>query len=446
MNVKSWCCTASIHHEISKVHLQRISGYNGICNSDVISNVSSSIQKEFQKKISQLDITKAPDWMEYIEITEQRFDNDGGAGAYDSMRGDLQLSNKASTKHNHKWFIWGQDFHIQRLQKSYLSLLQSSNKNITSCDDALLASIDDKLEVARVESKRILESLLYEAEDVMKYSTAEVDQGDQHDEVKLINMVRLTLLWSQGSVENNLQGIVVRGHACSTMCPINVYGPVQPIECAIAAEIHHTFNDDIHTGFETTGNMTQSMIPTVQNSIPSRYQNNPQSKVAAWTRIRKTLEDPERYKPSGVSEVLMVRAMTNEDSRTTEIVLLEGLSSNVFIVYKDGTLRTAVNGVLHGYVRQLVLDCASTMDGLRIDLKQPIRLEDVNEWHEAFITSSTRLLYPISKIIIQHHLSNGETEFRDFWCDPVMAISNGSNHNVPIWQKIYDSIMHQAGY
>jgi hypothetical protein len=140
----------------------------------------------------------------------------------------------------------------------------------------------------------------------------------------------------------------------------------------------------------------------VAGTIPSRY-HNPHNKVASWTRIRKTLEAPERYKPPGVSDD------SNNNINNTDLEVLEGLSSNVFIIYKDGTIRTAVDGVLHGYVRQLVLDCAvgcGSSCGLILDVNQPIRLQEVHEWKEAFITSSSRLLYPISKIMIQHHYPN----------------------------------------
>ena len=48
--------------------------------------------------------------------------------------------------------------------------------------------------------------------------------------------------------------------------------------------------------------------------------------------------------------------------RNTKI--LEGLTSNFFVIYRDGTVRTARRGVLGGYVRHLVLGCADRVPGL----------------------------------------------------------------------------------
>ena len=61
------------------------------------------------------------------------------------------------------------------------------------------------------------------------------------------------------------------------------------------------------------------------------------------------------------------------------------------------------------YVRHLILECASEC-GLTVD-DSPIRLEDGREglWEEAFITSSSRLIYPIEKILIPDY-TNGERE------------------------------------
>jgi hypothetical protein len=36
-----------------------------------------------------------------------------------------------------------------------------------------------------------------------------------------------------------------------------------------------------------------------------RLASDPQYKVASWTRLRKKMESPETYKPTGVSEVLL---------------------------------------------------------------------------------------------------------------------------------------------
>jgi Amino-transferase class IV len=503
MNELSWCCIASmkpgeasktttIHrisdgnsNHFSSMHRNNVNDHydNETCN--INNNLSSSsVLISETTQLDRLDLTKAPDWMEYVEIVEHRRNEPGGAGAYDTMRGDLQCTGNMNRNDNQRWYIWGQDFHIQRLQKSYLSLLSESNSEIKS---SVIVSMNDQLQRAVEESEIILQSLLREAENASQMWTTKMNHDPpNHNDTpkKLIYMVRLTLLWSRGNSNSSTcygasrctgsyhDSIVVRGHACSNMYPIDLYGPIASIECSIAAEIHHhtTVPVDSNSTTTTYGDSSSSssggheqLIFVVAGTIPSRY-HNPRNKVASWTRIRKTLEAPERYKPPGVSEVIMVRSIprinhmhndgsnndnNNNSINNTDLEVLEGLSSNVFIIYKDGTIRTAVDGVLHGYVRQLVLDCAvgcGSSCGLILDVSQPIRLQEVHEWKEAFITSSSRLLYPISKIMIQHHYPNGETVVREFWQDPVLTSTSETSHAKPKWREMYDAILRQAGY
>lgn len=401
MNGKIWCCTASISEGV--VTLQQI---------------SDDPPERNATKESQLDLTSAPDWMEHIEIMEHRQHETGGAGAYDTMRGDLQIGTKSA---NRKWFIWGKDFHLERIQKSFLSLLDELDSEKELMKKSLKRAVQ--------KSNEILQSLLKEAELASK-SWSLPDSCSSNDTA--VFMVRLTLLWSPDATSDQItDDIIVRGHACSSMLPILMNGTVSAIRCSIAAEICHDANGE-------------QMIPMIRAALPSRFYN-PQNKVASWTRLRKKLEEPERYKPSGISEVIMVRSLTTVDSILTEqdLEVLEGLSSNIFFVYNDGTLRTPVDGVLHGYVRRLVLDCADRC-GLTVALSRPVCLREVAQWKEVFITSSSRLIYPVSKIIIQHRLPPREQAFREYWCDP--SDNHHTNHEKPKWQEIYETILRDAGY
>jgi hypothetical protein len=194
-------------------------------------------------------------------------------------------------------------------------------------------------------------------------------------------------------------------------------------------------------------------------TLPTRL-DNPQSKVASWCRERKKMEDPNTYKPEGASEVIMVRPRTTgSDGRGSRMELLEGLSSNVFFVYKDGSLRTAADGILNGYVRHLVLESAKNLD-IRLD-PRPIYLDEVNEWNEAFITSSSRLIFPISKILIPNDDDeNGKdddggtspTTFSEYWTDKVLMqnANRWTNDSLspapPVWWRILNDILKAAGY
>jgi len=138
---KDWCCTASTTTDRG-IKIQKISGYedNELDFLESTTTKDSSTTKMMaddgllsDKQTDVLDITKSPDWMEYVEIAENRRNQEGGAGAYDTFRCDLQLNRKSdSHRDGHhdtcKWRIWGQDFHIKRLQKSFCSLLHVKNE------------------------------------------------------------------------------------------------------------------------------------------------------------------------------------------------------------------------------------------------------------------------------------------------------------------------------
>ncbi len=87
----------------------------------------------------------------------------------------------------------------------------------------------------------------------------------------------------------------------------------------------------------------------------------------------------------GVYEALMVR-----NGR-----ILEGLTSNFYAV-KNGTLLTARDGILLGVTRRYVLRLARS-HGMGIAY-QPLRVEQLPEIDEAFITSSGRGVVPVTEI------------------------------------------------
>lgn len=389
----SWCCTASISSETREIQVNEIAGYR----NDTPFRESGEIR---------LDLTSSPDWMEYLERCENRLDDEGGAGAYDTMRCDLLVN---GTK---QWNIWGETFHLRRLQRSYRSLLHENG------NQQAIERTDQAIHEASDLSHAVLQRLLQEAERSELLTRPHLASSAWED--ARIQLIRLTLLWSPPHSSNDdSTKIQVRGHACSSAQSMLVHAPVQPIVASIAAEAH--------------GDQAE-----INESMPSRHLD-PQNKVASWTRLRKTFESPLTYKPPGVSEVLMVRP--TKDRHGCE--LLEGLSSNVFVVYQDGTIRTAEDGVLFGYVRHLVLGCLERC-GLTRDMR-PILLQDAKDglWKEVFITSSSRLIYPVSKILLH---ADHETEFEEFWSDPVLTNTPGSSNGKPQWQKLLDEILKRGGY
>lgn len=429
-----WCCTASIDLEAaspnnSAVHVNHVAGYNenGMAQGDCCSPFYTAPNGIM------LDLTNSADWMESVEWSERRMEEEGGAGAYDTLRCDMLLHPKCTSNHVHfnemRWRIWGEEFHLGRLKNSYSSLL-----NVNTLNFAAAERVRDEISVAMQRSRSLMRELLKEAENASilreKVNPNEVSVSSHDDEIQLI---RLTLLWSpsKASSSQKFSPIIVRGHACCTASPQRVSSSVASIIVSIAATGHH--QDGEGDPLVTTA--------SIDPDLPTRHQH-PQSKVASWTRMRKSLENPETYKPPGVTEVLLVRPTGHH------LEILEGLSSNFFVIYNDGTIRTAQDGVLFGYVRKLVLECAETC-GLTVD-PRPIFMHDATEgrWKEAFITSSSRLVFPISKILIPSE--HGENSFEELWRDPVLSVSWPQNPepNEPEmkWRQILDEILLRGGY
>jgi hypothetical protein len=406
-----WCCTASINKEAGCADVKPISGYGVSLDSPfrLVDNTDT-----------RFDITKSADWMEFIERSEDRMDDEGGAGAYDTLRCDLILQSDPENK----WRIWGKSFHFNRLQNSFLSLI-NHNRGQLQLDPSTINTrtqeTDRAIETACELSNTIFEALLSEAE-TSKVLTVQESQSSLREDVA-VQPIRLTFLWSPSRDGSDNHDIVVRGHACCSAAPIQVHRFVDPITVTIAA-----------VGHDGDKNVTV----TADKSLPNRLRD-PQHKIASWTRLRKKMEKPETYMPTGVSEVLMVRP----SQMNGHVDVLEGLSSNVFVVYKDGTIRTAQDGVLNGYVRHLVLECVETC-GLKLD-PRPILLHEATEglWQEAFITSSTRLIFPIARILMH---GADQKEFHEFWRDPALTECNYCSVTKPKWRQLLDEILHRGGY
>lgn len=96
----------------------------------------------------------------------------------------------------------------------------------------------------------------------------------------------------------------------------------------------------------------------------------------------------------GIEEVIMV----DEDG-----CVLEGLTSNFFAVI-EGIIHTAGEGVLPGITRQIVLDIAQR-ESIAISFTAPY-LTDIHDFDEAFITSTSRGVLPVT-MIDSHPIGSG---------------------------------------
>ncbi|MCC6616661.1 MAG: aminotransferase class IV [Anaerolineae bacterium] len=122
-------------------------------------------------------------------------------------------------------------------------------------------------------------------------------------------------------------------------------------------------------------------VITVANSA----RVNPGAKTTGWMHDRGKIESS---LPPGVYTALLLDA---------DGTILEGVSSNFYAIL-DGELRTAGSGVLLGIAQQIVFEVASNVLPLR---KDAIRVRDVPQIGEAFITSSSRGIIPIIQIDAQ---------------------------------------------
>lgn len=506
-----WCCTASMNNtqhpadnnnnnNSNSIAIQHIAGYLKDTDTNTDKSKSRRIRYIQHPRVSSLqqqsacdnnnkdtkdvtdavcyddnvlDFTKAADWMEYMEYLEkdhrtQQFD--GGAGAYDTLRCDMihqqQQQDEGVVEESKcpKWNVWGQDFHLDRLQQSYQSLLDMNNNNtnrtLQSFTSLQQQQQQQQLTRARNQSIAMLDALLEEAgrADILQLNSMASHQtytnNNNNNKGIQIHLVRLTWLWSPPMMnDTRTTDIVVRAHAVCMIRPIPVQQTIQPITCTIALELHNDNDNDDNNNENNSNkndNTSDAILPRKER-LPNRLHHSPQSKIASWTRLRKQLEHPETYKPSYVAEVLLVRqpiggdgsSSTSSTTASSNVELLEGLSSNIFVLYHNGTLHTPEVGVLHGYVRHLTLECAREVLHLPVDTMTPIRLQDVSEWKEAFITSSSRLIYPIDCILIRDNNkkdSHGLPAFREFWHAKKVI------NETPIWQKLRNEILRRGGY
>jgi len=290
------------------------------------------------------DGTDMPSARMWLEFQEAHGSSDTPGGAYTVLRCDLSLKS---------WHIWGIEFHMERLCESYSHLVQVRLK-------------EDTRDRAIEQSTQIIQVLLSEAQVSM------IRRDPPRDNETYT--VMLTLLWEEDGKKNHVS---VKGHAFSSCTPSNAvdYDP-SPIAATIAR------------------------LSGKGENFPNRYDYIPKAKVSSWCRIRRPLE--EAFKINGVGEVILSRHIPTEKEVSRhiptekEVQLLEGLTSNLFVIFKDGTLKTPDEGVLHGYARHLVLEAAHRL-GWNVD-EGPLFMSEMVGWDQVFCTSAIRLIIPIGEL------------------------------------------------
>lgn len=396
---------------------EKIKPWIGIADINPSSSSRSDDNVIIETFTDHFELSSPRAWLEYNEIAN------GNSGAYTVLRCDFSkheqdLSNVAK--------VWGQEFHLNRLRHSFTQMVTS---NQIKCGiEAFFDQdqLENELNVALRRTKTILQELIQKAivscSESEEYLNESANSGDK--EIK-IGMV--TLLWTEVSFPDNKElKIRIQGHFFSSNTFIN---PKQTSNCnPISASV---------------------ALPMGRNTLPSRYDNVPEAKMSSWCRIRKPIEDI--YKDQQISEVLLVReaVMQNKNEKLPDLILLEGLTSNLFIVYEDGSIHTSDvetkdndGGVLGGFARHLVMKAAELFD-IPIVLG-PIILEDGENglWKEAFTTSSIKLITPVSKILLpvitDKMYPDGKDErinFEAFWSETPLEDLTWEKRR---WQILYE--------
>lgn len=366
------------------------------------------------------DLSISRNWMENVEVNSDQ----GHPGAYDVIRCDL-IKKKGSSL-GCTFQIWGADFHLDRLERSYEVLLNHIIKGDEEFEKDTKGPtiLVDKnyMKKARTESVSIMEALLNNMVDQRNETDFCVDETENslNGNSTVCEILKLTLFWTPSFVGSSAltQHVIVRGHCSSTGQVIEPHTLPKPITATLALP-----------------DLLTEVIS--KDEIPDRH-ICPNAKISSWSSKRRPLEQKETFMPDGVGEVLLLQQVKG----TQAFHVLEGLTSNFFAIYKDGTIRTANDGILYGYVRHLVLKVAEE-HGLKVNITHPILLEEACEWEECFITSSSRLIYPIEKVLIPDYAHDNANEpgltWKMFWQE-----RDGDNKKK--WKKIYSSILKVGGY
>eukprot|EP00985_Skeletonema_marinoi_P015679 scaffold8160_cov134-Skeletonema_marinoi.AAC.2 len=371
----------------------------------------ADIQQINQIPQSDSTLSSARGWMEHIE---QRDGPKYGVGAYTVLRCDATLQPDM----NCEWKIWGEKFHMDRLSSSLQTLttnLFGATESAGSFYGGGITSMSGMGSSVHTES--MFTDSIEETQHVMTMLLEQATKSvcanayNSPDEGSLTHTLMLTILWTPSSSQQSIP--LVRGHAAfATIAP----------EPTTSNNIDNESHLSLPTPITACVAIPNQLTPESLSILPRRHGMNlnlqrqvgssASAKVSSWCRIRRLLEDPNRYKPPGVGEVILVRKPETE--RGTNIMtysnenfidtleLLEGLISNLFVVYKDGTVRTAPVGlVLPGYARHLIIQELNER-GIKVDSSNPPTIQDMRDglWSEVFVTSAIRLVVPVERIIM----------------------------------------------
>jgi len=401
-------------------------------------------------------------------------------GAYTVVRCDYCDSddngsgseNCSEIRGNEKWRVWGKQFHLRRLRNSIVNAVAFSSPKIGGketkyADDEEEGSrhvVDPSIVDTALMNNRtelvidwLLDEAAFEIERQRKRqqhwgaATRTTKCGDDDDEEETetsaaVAVAMLTILWyydrdaasvpttapssrrsssSEAScpAAADTASICVSGHVTLASSPSSrtLLPPAVRVALATTPATSSSLPSSKTLLKDESTSSQQKQFKSVQ--FPNR-QPFPTSKLSSWCRKRRPLED--RFMPDGedIGEVVLTKPSAKSTTEMvlpgggTSVALLEGLTSNLFIRYSDGTLRTAPDHqVLNGYARHLVvLAAAQQTISLPIQFTCPL-LEERHMWEDVFLTSSIRLIVPVREVVV--------------------LLDGGNKNRSPRWQTIW---------
>lgn len=373
------------------------------------------------------DVTSARGWMERIEKIEGPLH---GVGAYTVLRCDAIY-----TKQTCQWKIWGLDYHMRRLCSSFRALMENVNPETVG------GSLGVAWEQASIHQTDSITSALLDDAEISLMNSMKTTEDSHYINVENVRTLMLTVLWTPAIIDGNTKekqgthALNIRGHATFTGSSRvrSSDGESLPMPISVCLAIPRVPSAN-----------ALSQLPR-RYSAEQRYQAastqsvGPEAKISSWCKTRRPLEDMYKVPGSGVGEVLLVGEAqdTANEGFIDSLEILEGLTSNLFVMYKDGTVRTAPGTkVLSGYARNLVSEAINLTHGLRLDDSKAPLVGDVNDWSEVFITSAVRLIVPVSRVLLP---PVGEQESMTLW-ELRDSDSNAHPFTELIWSEIHKKL------
>lgn len=142
--------------------------------------------------------------------------------------------------------------------------------------------------------------------------------------------------------------------------------------------------DELLISLEPYTPPSQALLEQGVRCMTSRVdaRRNPSAKTTDWMHERKTIQET---MPNHIYDTFLVNPQG---------YVLEGLGSNFYTIF-NGELRTTTEGVLPGISQRIVFEIHKDIIPLR---KDSVHVDDIPNFSEAFLTSSTRGIIPVVEI------------------------------------------------